>query len=75
MGLLGDQLLCAKISVVTKEFLGGRLRVSHYSDTTWKGDSESPFLEMKEIQDKAENDSISCDREWIILAGGWMRIW
>lgn len=61
MGLLGDQLLRAKISAVIKGFLRGRLRVPHYTGTAWKDDSESPFLEIKEIQDKGENDSMSWD--------------
>lgn len=57
MGLLGHQQLCAKIFVVVKGFLGVRLRVSHCSGTTWKDDSESPFLEMKVIKGKGENYS------------------
>lgn len=63
MGLLGHQQLCAKISVVVKGFLRMRLRVSHYSGTTWKDDSEFPFLEMKVIKGKGENHSMSRDQE------------
>lgn len=74
MGLLGDQPLCAKILVVIKGFLSGRLCVSLYSGTTWKDDSEFPYLEMRETQDKGQNDFRSCDQEGIILVGGWMRV-
>lgn len=63
MGILGDQLLLSKISVVIKRFLIGKLHVSHYSGTAWIDDSESPFLEVEKIQDKGENDSMSCDQE------------
>lgn len=75
MGLLGDQPLCAKIPVVIKGFLSGRLCVSLYSGkVTWRSDSELPYLETREIQDKGRNDFRSCGQEAIILVGGWLRV-
>lgn len=44
MGLLGDQPLYAKILVVIKGFFSGRLFVSLYSGTAWKGDPELAWL-------------------------------
>lgn len=45
-------MLCAKILVVMKGFLSRRLCV--YSGTTWKGDSELSYLEMRKHMTKVK---------------------
>lgn len=56
--------------VVIKRFLSRRLCLSLYSGTIWKGYSELPYCEMKEIQDTGQNDFRTCDQEGILLFGG-----